>query len=140
MTAAEGAAMNKKLLFQKCTVRGPLDLCASGPRTRSKPVPSVNSQEKSSKRTKEAWAESRAEARVEASEREAVFEAILEAVETPPAKARIEKPSTKARVEEPAVEAGAEPALEARVDAVRETASEALGVKLAGSPEHHQKG
>src|SRR5262249_58997352 len=76
--------------------RVPLDLCASGTRARSRPVHSVISREKPSKRTKETGAESRAEAGVEE-----------------PVEAGVEDPAVEARLEEPAVEAGLEAVPEA---------------------------
>src|SRR5438552_3140114 len=91
---------SKEILFQRCAVRGPLDFCASGTLTRSRPVHSVVWRETPSKRTKEAWAESRAEA----------------GVGEPSVEARVEHRTTEAGVEPPAMEAGIEPASEARHD------------------------
>src|SRR5258708_17714283 len=91
----EGAATDcilgsKELLFRRCAVRVPLDLCASGTLTRSRSVHSVISREKPSKRTKEVWAESWD-------------------------KAAVEHPVGEAGVEHPAVKAGVEPTVEAGV-------------------------
>jgi hypothetical protein len=71
---------------------------------------------------------------IEAAEAEAIFEAILEGVEAVGEERVVEVGG------EPTVEAGSESALEARVDPVMKTPSEALGVKLARSPQPDQEG
>jgi hypothetical protein len=147
----------------------PLDLCASGILIRSRPVPSVASREKPSKRN-ETWAEFQAEAsfdavfeaieaafeavfeaieaaeaaEAEAAEAEAVFKAI-EAAEATEAEAIVEaiEAAEAEAIEapvEPTLEAGCESALEARADRARHTPSHALGVNLAGSPQPYQEG
>jgi hypothetical protein len=55
----------KELLFRRCAIRVPLDLCASGTLTRSRSVHCVVSREAPSKRKKKAWAECRADAGIE---------------------------------------------------------------------------
>jgi hypothetical protein len=148
---ANQSLRGKGLLFRRCAIRVPLDLCASGTLALPRPSHSVVSREKPSKRAKGAWAECRTEARikepaVEAIEArvqeaaiEAVFEAILEAVETP-AEAAVEagvegspRPGAKGGAEDPAVEAGSESAVEARMNPSK-TPSHTLGVNLPGAP------
>src|ERR1700722_16454860 len=85
-----------------CAVSAPLDLCASGALTRSRPVHAVISREAPSKRPEEARVE---EAAVEAG------------IET-----RVEEAAVEARVEEATVEAGIETrveeaAVKARIEA-----------------------
>src|SRR5262249_30159408 len=133
---------SKELLFQRCVVRVPLAQRSSGTRTRSRPVHSVVSRETSLKRPEEGCAESRAEAWVEE-------HAIEAGVEEPAVKAGIEEHAIEAGVEEPVVEAGLEehasgaghePGTEAGHDHARPSPSHALGVNLAGCPQHYQEG
>jgi hypothetical protein len=144
--------LRSKVQCRRCAIKVPPGLCASGTLTRSRSVHSGVSGEKPSKRTKEVSAESRAETGVEEPAIEARIKARVKepAVEVrikPAVEAGAEKPAVEAGAGEPAVEAGAEPASEARhdhsgdarADRARKTASEALGVKLARSPQYHQE-
>src|SRR5205807_400905 len=117
--------------------------------TRSRPVHSVISREKPSKRTKEAWAESWDEARLEHPAVEAGLEhSTVEAgLEHPAVEAGLEHPAVEAGLEHPTIEARLEPASEARHDPASEgrghsvkTPSHVLGVQLAGSPKPYQEG